>query len=135
MTGRKDDTGPVPAPDSPADDLEHKRAERFGELVEAVVGDGKLPPAMDPDDRMLIDVASMIRASTQEISLAPHRASAIADQALERAGNAERPPSISSLPAVADGEAGDELATRRGGRLARVAPWTVAALAAAAAIA
>jgi hypothetical protein len=135
VTGHQDDTGPIPAPDHPADDLEQKRAERFGELVDSLVTGSKLPPAMDPDDRLHIDVASMIRASTGEVALAPERARELTAQALERAMVGEGPPSISSLPAVdGDQSPGDELAGRRS-RLTRIAPWTVAAIAAAAAIA
>jgi len=135
MSDRKDDTAPIPAPSAPADDLERKRAERFGELISDIMGGESLPPAMDPDDRALARVASMIRASTSEVSLSSNRADAIISETLERTTKTRRPPSISSLPAVSDDSLPIELGRKKPKRrVLSVAPWALTAVAAAAAV-
>ena len=140
MSDKFDETGSIPLPTAPADEAERLRAERFASLISTVIVGERLPPAMDPDDRMLVDVAAMIRASTGEVALSPDRARDLTSEALQRAGASSRPASISSLQAVAaepaspDTEA-DELGARRRSRLKRVLPWTVTALSAAAVLA
>lgn len=134
MSKSDDHTGPVPAPTAPADPAEKVQAERFGALVSTLVGGAKLPPAMDPDDRMLLDVAAMIRAGAGEVSLSQKRARQIAGDAIALSREGKRPPSISTEPEqVAREGAEDELLQRRRSRIKVVLPWTVTVVAAAAA--
>jgi len=89
--------------------------------------------------RMLIDVAIMIRAATSEVALSQDRAQAIADSAIARAMRGSRPASISSVGHVAQPVAAHEppanaIATHRERKAAKLLPWTVAIIAAAAAV-
>jgi len=138
MSDDRDDIGTIPDPGAASTPSERAAAERLSGLVDAVLAGDKLPPAMEPDDRMLIDVAAMIRAGTGEVSLSQERAQAIANSAIARARRGARPASISSVgelvqPAESP-PAVDALAVHRQGKTTRLLPWAVALIAAAAAV-
>jgi hypothetical protein len=145
----------IPDPDAPASAGEETRAEGFGDLVDKLVEGAPLPPAMDSDDRALIEIATMVVAGTHEIELQPERRSSIIDAALERAvlGPADaadavdaadetagpkkpgdKAPAAKEAPATAEDTELDDLAARRESRIARALPWVVATVAAAAAV-
>lgn len=130
---------PIPEPDAPVSAGESARAEGFGHLVDKLVEGEPLPPAMDSEDRALIEVATMVVAGTHEMELQPERRSSIIDAALERAvlgpQKTTAGPKKPGEPEKAERD--DEvidLGARRESRAARVLPWVVAAVAAAAAV-
>lgn len=133
---RDDERDDLP-PDAPATAAETARAQSFARLIDRVVGGESLPPAMDSEDRALVEAATRIVASSRELSLSADRVRSVVDDALERGvlGTAPRPAAPSE---VDDDEAGDDAKVTRlpAPRRRRAAlPWTVAALATAAAIA
>ena len=144
---KKDETHDViPEPDAPASAGEKTRAEGFGRLVDKLVEGEPLPPAMDSDDRALIEIATMVVAGTHEVELAVERKRSIIDQALERAvvGAPKAAIAAGKAPAGGPKKPGDEqpsagadvvsLDSRRESRAAHALPWVVAVVAAAAAI-
>jgi hypothetical protein len=138
--------------DGPVTPGEQARAEAFGRLVDGLIAGDALPPAMDSDDRALVEAATVVMASSRAIEPAPERTRRLVDQALEaailrRSGGA--PEADDSGEHRADSPAGPvpledpnersvtDVTTRRRRRsdqVARVLPWAVASLAAAAAI-
>jgi hypothetical protein len=127
MARQHDDTltGSVPDPDTEAAPAELAHARRFAELVDKALT-GRAPPAMSADDRALLEVATVIRATRGGLELAPARRDAIVEDALRQA--------IGAAPTAGGGDA---VPIARG-RAARWAPWIVAgasAVVAAAAIA
>ncbi len=138
--------------DGPVTPGEQARAEAFGRLVDGLLAGDALPPAMDSEDRALVEAATVVMASSRAIEPAPERTRRLVDQALEaailrRSGGAPQatdsgehraaspmtllPPEDPSERSVTD------VTTRRRRRsdqVARVLPWAVASLAAAAAI-
>ena len=114
-------TGPIPDPDAAPTAAELAHARRFAELVDKTLA-GRAPPAISADDRALLEVATVIRATHGSASLAPSRQRQAIDQAL-RSPAAPGPASTREVP------------PRRRWRLA---PWLVSGasgLVAAAAIA
>jgi hypothetical protein len=138
--------------DGPVTPGEQARAEAFGRLVDGLLAGDALPPAMDSDDRALVEAATVVMASSRAIEPAPERTRRLVDQALEaailrRSGGA--PEADDSGEHRADSPAAPvpledpnersvtDVTTRRRRRsdqVARVLPWAVASLAAAAAI-
>ena len=153
MSRRDDDIGKDDGPISPG---EQARAEAFGRLVDGLLAGDALPPAMDSEDRALVEAATVVMASSRAIEPAPERTRRLVDQALEAAilrrsgGGAvtsvesadESAPVLSPVPRdLADEDPNERSVTdvttrrrRRGDQVARVLPWAVASLAAAAAI-
>lgn len=164
MTRERDrdrDRDPVPDPGEPATAAEKARADGFARLIDKLVDGDALPPAMEAEDRALIEVATIISASTRERELSAERRRAVIDQALERAVLGIRParahaagaplvdaaasgpkrPGVTQTPPAAADEpipiTRQRAATAEGRResaLTRALPWTVAAVAAAVAI-
>jgi len=139
MSHRKGDSDVIPAPEAPADASEQLRAERLGDHVTTLVADERLPPAMDPDDRMLLDVASMIRAGMGEVSLREERARELTTEALARAtepGGERAAADHATIDQVTASKSNnDELGAQRQRRSSRRwVPWTVAVVASAAAL-
>jgi hypothetical protein len=148
----KRDNFDKPVDDEPVTPGEQARAEAFGRLVDGLLAGDPMPPAMDSDDRALVEAATVVMASSRAIEPAPERTRRLVDQALEaailrRAGaplgpadSGERTPLPVSLvqPAEDPNERSvTDVTTRRRRRsdqAARVLPWAVASLAAAAAI-
>lgn len=143
----RDEGGPV-APG------EQARAEAFARLVDGLLAGDTLPPAMDSDDRALVEAATVVMASSRAIEPAPERTRRLIDQALEaaivrRSGQAAAPDTdsgesraVSPMSLVVPDEDPNERSVtdvttrrrRRSDQVARVLPWAVASLAAAAAI-
>ncbi|HEY0478044.1 MAG TPA: hypothetical protein VGD37_10995 [Kofleriaceae bacterium] len=126
MVTQDDDTltGPVPDPDAEPTPAELAHARRFSELVDKTLA-GRAPPAMSADDRALLEVATVIRATGGQLELAPGRQRALVEDALRQA--------IGAAPS-----AGGSVTPIARGRARRWAPWIVAgtsALVAAAALA
>ena len=138
--------------DGPVTPGEQTRAEAFGRLVDGLLAGDALPPAMDSEDRALVEAATVVMASSRVIEPAPERTRRLVDQALEaailrRSGDAPRaetpPAGVLPLarPDTAEEDPNERSVTdvttrrrRRGDQIARVLPWAVASLAAAAAI-
>ena len=122
------DPHPVPDPDAEPTAAEKSRARAFSDLVDKVVA-GRPPAAMSAEDRALVEVATVIRASQGLVELPEQRKASLIEDALRRAvdgprGRETEPPA--SQPA-GGGAHHDELAQRRA-RAPR-APWIVAGLA------
>jgi hypothetical protein len=133
----------VPEPDAPATTAEKARADGFGRLMDKLLAGDALPPAMDSDDRALVEVATMVMAGSREVELAAERRRALIDQALERAVLGKSPARVAEPPAAGPKKPGVRqdsssevvsLDSRREGKLVHVLPWAVASIAAAAAI-
>ena len=138
--------------DEPVTPGEQARAEAFGRLVDGLLAGDPMPPAMDSDDRALVEAATVVMASSRAIEPAPERTRRLVDQALEAAilrrsgaplgpgDSGERTPLPMSLVPQAE-DPNERSVTdvrtrrrRRSDQVARVLPWAVASLAAAAAI-
>ena len=138
--------------DGPVTPGEQTRAEAFGRLVDGLLAGDALPPAMDSEDRALVEAATVVMASSRVIEPAPERTRRRVAQALEAAilrrrgdtPRAETPPAgvlPLARPDTAEDDPNERSVTdvttrrrRRGDQIARVLPWAVASLAAAAAI-
>jgi len=127
------DPGPVPDPDAEPTPAEKARARAFGELVDKVVA-GRSPAAMSAEDRTLVEVATVIRASSGlplgVNDLAPQRKAALIESALRRA--IEKPRGHETVPPIgAEREAPAPLpegvVSIAARRWQRRAPWIVAA--------
>jgi hypothetical protein len=119
-------TGPVPDPDDEPSAAERAHARTFADLIDKTLA-GRTPPAMSTDDRALIEVATVIRATSGGMELTASRQRSLVEDALRQAvGGAAPSTSLSTTPIAS--------ARRR-----RWAPWAVAgtsmAVAAAAVIA
>jgi hypothetical protein len=122
---------------------ERARAEGFARLVDGLLAGEPIPPAMDSEDRALLEAATMVVASTQEVRLSAERTRTLVDDALEQALTGENRRNTS--PPLGDDE-GDKprraredtdvirINRRRADRFVRALPWVVATVAAAAAI-
>lgn len=148
--------------EAPVTPAEQARAEVFGRWLEGLAAGEPLPPAMDSDDRALLETATMVLASSHAVELGPERTRRLVDQALENAVLGRRPSEpgiVAEVSAVgrvaalrpgpaadrAPGRDGDDRAAqsatdlvrarrRRADRVLRNLPWAVASLAAAAAV-
>jgi len=126
MATQDDDTltGGVPDPEIEPTPSERAHARRFADLVDKTLS-GRTPPAISADDRALLEVATVIRATHGSLELAPGRAHAVVEDALRQAIG-DRPASTGSTAPFARAP------------IRRWAPWIVAGtttLVAAAAIA
>ncbi|HYU14616.1 MAG TPA: hypothetical protein VEL05_01030 [Candidatus Acidoferrum sp.] len=81
--------------DQPVTPAEQTRAEAFGKWIDALSAGEPLPPAMDSDDRALLETASMVLASSRAVDLEPERARRLVDEALENAMVGQWPPADS----------------------------------------
>ena len=126
MATQDDDplTGSVPDPETEPTPAELAHARRFADVVEKTLS-GRTPPAMSADDRALLEVATVIRATRGNLDLAPAAARSLVEDALRQA--------IGETPA-----GGGATAPFARTPMRRWAPWVVAGastLVAAAAIA
>jgi hypothetical protein len=64
---------------------EQARAEAFGRLIDGLMEGQPLPPAMDSDDRALVETATMVVASSRPLELSETRTRRLVDSALESA--------------------------------------------------
>jgi len=126
MATQDDDTltGAVPDPETEPSPAELAHARRFAELVDKTLA-GRTPPAMSADDRTLLEVATVIRATHGSVELAPSKQRQAVEDALHQAMGTV-PTSRGAVVPIARAQA------------RRWAPWVVAGastLVAAAAIA
>lgn len=77
-------TGPVPLPEAEATTSERAHAKTFADLVEKTLA-GRTPPAMSADDRALLEVATVIRAASGNVELAPAKRRSLVEDALRQA--------------------------------------------------
>jgi hypothetical protein len=114
--GEDDDflTANVPDPDAEPTPAELKRAKAFAELVDKAIA-GRTPPALSADDRALLEVATVIRATSGAIDLAASRQRNIVEDALRQAVGDHPSTSLSTTP----------ISAARSKR--RWVPWAVAA--------
>jgi hypothetical protein len=114
MATQDDDAlmGSVPDPEAEPTPAELAHARRFAELVDKTLA-GRTPPAMSADDRALLEVATVIRATRGQLVLAPDRQHAAVEDALRQA--------IGAAPA-----AGGSVTPIARVRARRWAPWIVA---------
>ncbi|HEY4182349.1 MAG TPA: hypothetical protein VGM90_36200 [Kofleriaceae bacterium] len=105
-------TAPVPEPLADASPSERAHAKTFADIVDKAVS-GRAPAAMSADDRALLEVATVIRATHGNAELAPEKRRSIVEDVLRQAVGGSRPaPSTLSSP----------MGVVRG----RFAPWLVA---------
>ncbi len=78
-------TGPVPQPEVEASTSERMRARAFAELVDKAVAGRATPPALNADERALLEVATVIRASSGNAELGAAKRSSIVEDALRQA--------------------------------------------------
>lgn len=116
-TDERDDndilTGPVPLPDAEPTAAERAHAKTFADLVEKTLA-GRTPPAMSADDRALLEVATVIRATSGNVELAAPRRRAIVEDALRQAIGGTGAQASGSVVPIARG------------RARRWAPWAIA---------
>jgi hypothetical protein len=86
MATQDDDplTGSVPDSETEPSPAELAHARRFADLVDKTLS-GRTPPAMSADDRALLEVATVIRATRGNLDLAPAAARSIVEDALRQA--------------------------------------------------
>src|SRR4051794_28744242 len=80
----EDDDLLVPEPDDEPTAAERAHAKTFGDLVDKSLT-GRTPAAMSADDRVLLDVATVIRAASGGMQLAPSTQRSIVEEALRKA--------------------------------------------------
>jgi hypothetical protein len=122
-------TGPVPEPDAEPTAAERAHAKTFAELVDKTLS-GRTPPAMSADDRALLEVATVIRATSGGLPLAAPRKQALIEDVLRQA--------VGVGGGVGTSGAMAAVTPIGRGRARRWAPWVIAGastLVAAAAIA
>jgi hypothetical protein len=141
--------------EAPATPAEQARAEAFGRYLDTLGAGEPLPPAMDSDDRALLETATMVLASNHAVELGPDRTRSLVDQALEaavlgrqmpgadgsRVAPLRRPHAGTAQVAADDRDRAADSSTdlvrarrRRADRVIRNVPWAVASLAAVAAV-
>lgn len=121
--------GDIPDPDAPASAAELARAHSFAALLDKAE-QGRSPPALAADERALLEMATVIRATTAAPAPAPAHHALVEEVLLGALDPQARPPRVSAAFAAA----GARRARPRG----RWVPWALAAstaLAAAAALA
>ncbi|MBA3538642.1 MAG: hypothetical protein H0T79_03365 [Deltaproteobacteria bacterium] len=112
--------GPVPSPDDEPTAAERAHAKTFAELVDKTFT-GRTPPAMSADDRALLDVATVIRAASGGMPLAPSTQRSIVEDALRKAIG-EPVGSTAELPSAPRQQVRPIGSARR-----RWVPWAIAA--------
>lgn len=109
-------TGTVPAPDAEATASERAHAKTFAELVDKTLA-GRTPPAMSADDRALLEVATVIRATRGTVALGEAKTRSIVEDALRQA--------IGGGASQGAGSSVVSITTKTRSR--RVLPWAIAA--------
>jgi hypothetical protein len=111
-------TGPVPDPDAEPTAAERAHAKTFAELVDKTLS-GRTPPAMSADDRALLEVATVIRATSGGLPLPAAKQHALIEDVLRQAVG------VGGGGAGASRSGGSVTPIARG-RLRRWAPWVIA---------
>jgi hypothetical protein len=118
--------------DGPVTPEERARAASLARLVDAMLDGREAPPALEAEDRSLLEVATAIHAGLGVETLGADRKRRLVESALAEGSRAKkdptpiaprRPPTVKPEPAP-----------KQGRRVLSAAPWVVAALASAAAI-
>ncbi len=105
--------GAVPAPDAEPSASERSHAKTFAELVDKTLA-GRTPPAMSAEDRALLEVATVIRATSGKVELGHAKTRSIVEDALRQAiGGNSANASVSIVPIGRS-------------RARRMAPWAIA---------
>lgn len=107
-------TGPVPFPDAEPTAAERAHARTFAELVDKTLS-GRTPPAMSADDRALLEVATVIRATSGKLELTPAKRSSLIEDVLRQA-----------VAGGAGASMNQGVTPIARGRARRLAPWIVA---------
>jgi len=86
MPSNDDDflTAAIPEPDAEATPSERMHARTFADIIDKTLTN-KTPAAMSADDRALVEVATVIRASNGQMELAPAKQRSIVEDALRQA--------------------------------------------------
>lgn len=106
-------TGPVPDPDAEPTVAERARAKTFADVLDKTLT-GRSPAAMSADDRALLEVATVIRAASGGLELAPSKVRSIVEASLRQVVDGGAIASSSSPPTP--------IARAR----RRWVPWTIA---------
>jgi hypothetical protein len=119
---------------------ERAEAQAFARRVDAMLEGHAAPPAMEAEERALLETATALHAALGEAPLSPTRAQSLLDEAFGEARNKARSTPTAAMRtarAVAPVPVPEgPVAPRRGrARLLAAAPWAVAAVAVAAALA
>ena len=77
-------TAAIPEPDAEATPSERMHARTFADIIDKSLTN-KTPAAMSADDRALVEVATVIRASNGQMELAPAKQRSIVEDALRQA--------------------------------------------------
>ena len=87
MTTDDDDilAAPVPEPDAEPTAAERAHARSFADLIDKAIAGRAVPPALSTDDRALLEVATVIRAASGGLPLAPSTQRGIVEDALRQA--------------------------------------------------
>lgn len=117
----------IPTHDAPETESERHQARAFAKLVDGLVAGEGTPPALDADQRELIDVASTVRASMADVELEGGRRDAIIGAAFAQVLGGRRSAETSTAEVTS-------LEAARRSRL-RYLPWATTVVAAAAAVA
>jgi hypothetical protein len=137
-TNPTDDDDLIPEPDAEPSASERAHAKAFGGLVEQALAGRPLPPAMSADDRALLEVATVIRATNGAIELAAARKSSLVEAALRQAVAPAGAPPIGNVLASGIDQVKVQAATPiTAARKKRFAPYVItggSALVAAAAL-
>jgi len=89
-------TGPIPDPDAEPTAAERAHAKAFSELVDKTLASGRMPPAMSADDRALLEVATVIRATHGSLELPLSKQRSVVEDALRQAVGGGTGTSLSS---------------------------------------
>ncbi len=89
MTGKPPDdsdflAAPIPEPDAEPTAAERAHARTFADVVDKTLA-GHTPPAMSPDDRALLEVATVIRAANGKLELSAQKTRSVVEDALRQA--------------------------------------------------
>jgi hypothetical protein len=112
-------TGPVPDPDAEPTAAERAHAKTFAELVDKTMF-GRTPPAMSADDRALLEVATVIRATSGGLPLAAGKQRDLIEDVLRQAVG------VGGGGAGASQGATAAVTPIARGRARRWAPWVIA---------
>ena len=112
--------------DAPVTPAEQARAEAFGRWLDGLAAGEPLPPAMDSDDRALLETATMVMASSHAVELGPERARSLINEALESAVLGRSGDADADALADSDAEADFDLGMFAGGRVPARRPGPVA---------
>ena len=96
----KTDDDPILDPDAEPTAAERAQAKAFAELVDKTIASGRMPPAMAAEDRALLEVATVIRATTGAMELPASRQRTLVEDALRQAVGASPATSLSSVAPI-----------------------------------